>query len=58
MTSHGGEDEETRGLRYLEWSWDPDTSDSTYVYYLAYVLREGKLDEFHKINHKLEKKYN
>jgi SAM-dependent methyltransferase len=43
-TLHGGVDDESRGLRYLEWAWDPDPSDTTYVYYLAYVLREGKDD--------------
>lgn len=28
---HGGHDEGGRGLRYLEWSWDPDPDDSTYI---------------------------
>ena len=32
-TDHGGSDEELRGLRYLEWKWDPDPSDSTAVDY-------------------------
>ena len=40
-TDHGGHDERGRGLRYLEWTWDPDPSDSTYVVDYAYLLREG-----------------
>lgn len=40
-TSHGGHDRGDRGLRYLEWTWDPDAADSTYVSYMIYALREG-----------------
>src|SRR5262249_47405911 len=30
-TSHGGQDApDGRGLRYLQWSWDPDPSDTTF----------------------------
>jgi SAM-dependent methyltransferase len=39
-TSHGGHDGPGRSLRYLEWTWDPDPSDSTYVTDFAYLLRE------------------
>lgn len=40
-TDHGGNDHErgTHGLRYLEWTWDPDPSDSTYCVDYAYLLR-------------------
>jgi SAM-dependent methyltransferase len=38
-TGHGGHDGENRGLRYLEWTWDPDTTDTTYVVDFAYLLR-------------------
>ena len=38
-TDHGGSDQGTRGLRYLEWCWDPDPSDSTYVVDYALLLR-------------------
>lgn len=38
-TDHGGHDGENRSLRYLEWTWDPDTTDTTYVVDLAYLLR-------------------
>jgi SAM-dependent methyltransferase len=38
-TSHGGHDGSTRGMRYLEWIWDPDPSDDTYLVDFAYLLR-------------------
>ena len=42
-TDHGGHDGAGRGLRYVEWTWDPDPDDSTYVVDYAYLLleREG-----------------
>lgn len=40
-TDHGGHDGPDRGLRYLEWIWDPDPSDTTYVADYAYLLRDG-----------------
>ena len=40
-TQHGGHDGADRGLRYLEWTWDPDPSDSTYTVDFAYLLREA-----------------
>ena len=40
-TSHGGHDLGDRALRYLEWSWDPDPSDTTYQFIMTYLLREG-----------------
>jgi SAM-dependent methyltransferase len=37
---HGGHDAaDGRGLRYLEWTWDPDSSDDTYVVDYAFLLR-------------------
>lgn len=42
MTEHGGHDRGERGLRYLEWVWDPDPHDSTYLVDFACLLREGK----------------
>ncbi len=38
----GGTDEADRGARYLDWSWDPDPSDTTYRNELALVLRDGE----------------
>jgi len=38
-TDHGGGDNETHGLRFLEWTWDPDEADTTYVVDYAYLLR-------------------
>jgi hypothetical protein len=40
-TEHGGTDGHDRGLRYLEWSYDPDDSDTTYTTDYVYLLREG-----------------
>lgn len=41
-TDHGGEDGDGRALRYLEWTYDPDESDTTCVTEFAYLLREGE----------------
>src|SRR5205085_2770976 len=35
-SDHGGEDgEDGRGLRYLEWAFDPDPTDTTYEVHYA-----------------------
>jgi ubiquinone/menaquinone biosynthesis C-methylase UbiE len=39
-TEHGGHDGEHRALRYLEWVWDPDPNDTTYLCDFAYLLRD------------------
>lgn len=41
-TDHGGTDGAGRGLRYLEWTYDPDADDTHYVVEYAYLLREGR----------------
>ena len=43
-TEKGGHDSEDRALRYLEWSYDPDENDTTYIVDFAYLLREGNDD--------------
>jgi hypothetical protein len=41
-TSHGGHDApDGRGLRYLEWTFDPDPQDSLVVTEYSYLLRES-----------------
>jgi SAM-dependent methyltransferase len=40
-TEHGGHDGNGRSLRYLEWSFDPDPADSTFVAHFVYLLKEG-----------------
>lgn len=40
-TDHGGHDGAMRSARYLEWTWDPDPSDSTYFADYAFMLREA-----------------
>ena len=48
-TDCGGHDGETRALRYLEWSWDPDPNDTTCTTDYTYVLREsdGSIEVIH-----------
>ena len=41
VAKHGGIDKGIRGIRYLEWIRDPDTSDTSYVVDFAYLLREN-----------------
>jgi SAM-dependent methyltransferase len=41
-TDHGGHDGHERSLRYLEWTWDPDPGDETYVVDYAYLLRDAE----------------
>lgn len=40
-TDLGGEDGSGRSLRYLEWTWDPDPDDTSYLVDYAYLLREA-----------------
>ena len=42
LTHHGGNDGANRGLRYLEWNFDPDPADSTYEVHFAYLLRDSR----------------
>jgi SAM-dependent methyltransferase len=39
-TDHGGHDGVERALRYLEWVWDPDPSDTWYYADYTFALRE------------------
>ena len=43
FTTSGGGDDETdgRGLRMMEWHWDPDPSDSTFQVDFAFLVREA-----------------
>jgi SAM-dependent methyltransferase len=36
----GGHDGPRRALRFLEWKWDPDVDDTSYLVDYAYLLRE------------------
>ena len=40
-TDHGGEDGADRALRYLEWTYDPDPTDTTYVADYAILTRDA-----------------
>lgn len=39
-TEHGGKDGLGRSLRYLEWTYDPDDTDTKYTTEYVYLLRE------------------
>jgi len=39
-TSSGGHDGQHRALRYLQWVWDPDPGDTTYLCDFAYLMRD------------------
>jgi SAM-dependent methyltransferase len=39
-TEHGGVNGDIGSLRYLEWSYDPDPTDTTYTVDYAYLLRD------------------
>jgi len=43
-TDHGGHDGASRSLRYLEWTYDPDPDDTTFLTDFALLLREGASD--------------
>jgi SAM-dependent methyltransferase len=38
-TDHGGSDGPDRSMRYLEWTWDPDPTDTLVTVDYAYLLR-------------------
>ncbi|MBN1535621.1 MAG: class I SAM-dependent methyltransferase [Anaerolineales bacterium] len=38
-TEHGGHDGKKQGMRFLEWTWDPDPHDTTYLVDYAFLLR-------------------
>lgn len=40
-TEHGGTDDDRRGIRFLEWSHDPDPDDTTYFTEYVVILRDG-----------------
>lgn len=40
-TDHGGHDSPGRSMRYLEWAWDPDPADTTYIVDYVLVMREA-----------------
>jgi SAM-dependent methyltransferase len=42
LTHHGGNDGPRRALRYLEWNFDSDPSDSRFEVHFAYLLRDSR----------------
>lgn len=42
FTKHGGHDGEDRAMRYMEWVWDPDPEDTSYIMDFVYLIRSQK----------------
>lgn len=40
-TDHGGSNGHPKSLRYLEWTWDPDPTDTTYTVDYVYLVRSN-----------------
>lgn len=38
---HGEDGADGRGLRFLEWKWDPDPRDTTFEVAYAFLMREA-----------------
>lgn len=38
---HGGTEEGDRAMRWLEWTWDPNPTDTTYLVDYAYLMRNA-----------------
>ncbi len=36
----GGHDRDKRGLRYMEWIWDPDPADTSYLSDMVYMVKD------------------
>jgi trans-aconitate methyltransferase len=41
-TDHGGADGDRRSIRYLEWTYDPDATDTTIVTDYVFLVRDGE----------------
>jgi SAM-dependent methyltransferase len=54
QTECGGHDGDGRALRYLEWSWDPDPSDTTYETAFSLLMREADGNLTHELDRHLE----
>lgn len=48
-TDHGGEDGEQASARYLEWTYDPDPTDTEYITDYVVIVREG--DRIVRVEH-------
>jgi hypothetical protein len=42
-SSLNGGDGEEYGLRYMDWTFDPDPTDTHYVVHFAFLLRQGNV---------------
>lgn len=54
LTGHGGTDDlDGRGVRYLEWTWDPDPDDSWVLTEFAFVFHDAGRTRFAHETHRL-----
>lgn len=52
-TDHGGHDGDGRSLRYLDWTYDPDPTDTEYVVEMVYLLkRHGRAVRVERERHR------
>lgn len=50
-TETGGHDKGERGLRYLEWVWDPDKKGESWVSHFVFIMRDGVRIEYRTDEH-------
>jgi len=50
-TRHGGHDSGNRSLRYLEWIWDPDPDDTSYIMDMVYLMKDGENTQCRRDRH-------
>lgn len=52
-TESGGYDAGNRGLRYLDWTWDPEKKCEGYVSHFVMILRDGDSVDYRNDEHRL-----
>jgi SAM-dependent methyltransferase len=50
-TETGGHDTGKRGLRYLDWTWDPDKKGESWVSHFVIIMRDGEEVEYRTDEH-------
>lgn len=51
-TETGGHDAGERGLRYLDWAWDPDKKGESWVSHFVLIMRDGEKVEYRTDEHR------
>jgi hypothetical protein len=50
-TETGGHDDGERGLRYMDWAWDPDKNGKSFISHFIIIMREGNKVEYRTDEH-------